>query len=623
METIPICCFLLMIGIFAGPWRERFLLASVCWGVSVLFVTELLSAWHGLDRMGLAAAWSVMLIVLGVRCWIVKPRFLRHSLRLNLGNAVIVTSVSGILLVTAVIAYYAAPNNWDSMTYHLARVAHWAQDKTVAMYPTSNLRQIYYPPWSSYAITQFYILAGSDRWVNFIQWFSSLGSVLGVSLIVVRLKGKTQTQVLAGAIVATIPMGILQSTSTQNDYVLAFWLVCFVYFGLGLLQEGRWLYSLAAAASLGLMGLVKGTGYVYGLPFLIWVAVGGIKNHGRKFLIHIAAILLIAVLLNSSYYFRNFSLSGSIVPPSESANIIGKQLDLKVMTANFVLNLGLHAATVWDGPNRWVEMGVDRAHHWLGIEQGDERVCMARGITFKILSSSFRYHEDYAGNFIHTLLILFCLPASLFLGSLISKDCRYYALALLGAVLFFVMVIKWSPYHSRYHLPIFVLFAPFLAVVLSSCFRPGWLVAIAMTLMVASIPWLVSNKSRPLLGPMNVFTTPRMDQYFFNSPGDISYVYALLAAAQVDCKQIGLVFGGDTWEYPLNAISKWENRGDIRFEHIFVNNDSAKLPYPLGAFDPCVLIKKGDESPDVLTWQGHFFREIGHKGAVFTYLRVD
>jgi len=622
MEIIPLLCFLLMIGLFTGPWRERFLLASVGWGVLVLIITEVLSIWQGLDRFGLAITWGAIVVLLAARYWFVKPELPLGPFDLNIKNIVIVSMVSGILLVTALIAFCAAPNNWDSMTYHLARVAHWAQNRTVALFPTHVLRQICYPPGSSYVVTQFYILAGSDRWVNFVQWFSSLGSMIGASLIVARLKGKGAAQALAALIVATTPMGILQSTSTQNDYVVSFWLVCFVYFGLALLQEGRWLYSVTAGASLGLAWLVKGTAYVYCVPFLIWIIVGGIKAHGRKFLIHTGAILIIAVLINSPYFLRNYSLSGSMAPSSGSIFVMNKKPDLKVLTANFTLNLGLQLATVWDKPNQLVTEAVDRVLQWSGIEKGDPRLYLD-ATTFDLPSSSFRRHEDYAGNPPHTILIFICLLAGLFGGQAISKDCRTYGVAMVGTILLFVIFIKWSAFHGRYHLPVFILFAPFLAVVLSNCFPPRVSMAVAVILMIASVPWVIDNRTRPLLGKRNVMTTPRIEQYFFNRQPEASYVYPLLIAAQVNCKQIGIVLGGEAWEYPVMAISQWQHRKDIRFEDVLVNNVSAHLKYPLGDFDPCIIIENEKEDAGVLNWNGHAFAKIDQRGEIRTYLRVN
>jgi hypothetical protein len=40
-----------------------------------------------------------------------------------------------VVALTGALALFAAPTTWDSMTYHLARVADWAQDHTVSARP--------------------------------------------------------------------------------------------------------------------------------------------------------------------------------------------------------------------------------------------------------------------------------------------------------------------------------------------------------------------------------------------------------------------------------------------------------------------------------------------------------
>jgi hypothetical protein len=71
----------------------------------------------------------------------------------------------------------------------------------------------------------------------------------------------------------------------------------------------------------------------------------------------------------------------------------------------------------------------------------------------------------------------------------------------------------------------------------------------------------------------------------------------------------------------LRAISQFQHRDNIRFEHILVDNASAKLQYPLGAFEPCLVIEKDSDSPAVLNWQGQSFTKIGQKDSIATYLR--
>jgi 4-amino-4-deoxy-L-arabinose transferase-like glycosyltransferase len=99
-----------------------------------------------------------------------------------------------------------------------------------------------------------------------------LGSLVGVSLIAQQLGGPPHSQVLATVVCTTIPMGILQASSSQTDYVVAFWLVCLVYF-LGRLVRHRGskhhsVDMLCVGASLGLAVLTKPTAYFIALPFI-------------------------------------------------------------------------------------------------------------------------------------------------------------------------------------------------------------------------------------------------------------------------------------------------------------------------------------------------------------------
>jgi hypothetical protein len=142
-----------------------------------------------------------------------------------------------ILGVTGMIAFIAAPNTWDSMVYHLGRIVHWIQNRSIAFYPASTIWQLFPNPWAEFAILHYQILSNGDRFANFVQWFSMLGSIIGVTLIASELKASKRGQLLAAILCATIPSAILQATSTQNDLAASFWLVCFVYFILVLMRK--------------------------------------------------------------------------------------------------------------------------------------------------------------------------------------------------------------------------------------------------------------------------------------------------------------------------------------------------------------------------------------------------
>ena len=80
-----------------------------------------------------------------------------------------VLAVAVVIGLTELVAFIAPPNTWDTMAYHMARVAHWAQNGTVRHYPIPYLPQLYHPPWAEFAITHFQLLSGGDRFANAVS----------------------------------------------------------------------------------------------------------------------------------------------------------------------------------------------------------------------------------------------------------------------------------------------------------------------------------------------------------------------------------------------------------------------------------------------------------------------
>jgi hypothetical protein len=67
-------------------------------------------------------------------------------------------------------------------------------------------------PLAEYAIMHFNLLWGSDRFVNFVEFFAMLGSIVGTSLIARQLGAGRRGQALAAIIAATIPEGVLEAS---------------------------------------------------------------------------------------------------------------------------------------------------------------------------------------------------------------------------------------------------------------------------------------------------------------------------------------------------------------------------------------------------------------------------
>ena len=280
---LPLLCFVLTLTFFhrvrpcVDP-RAAFLWASIVWGLFTTAMTETLSIFNSLTTELVALAWTVATLTVTLLCTRLgasgKALALPTLQFPSLLTAALSVCIGGVALITAFLAMVGWPNEGDSLWYHLSRVAHWVQNRSVAFYPTHLLEQLYYPPWAEYAILQTMLLGGDDRLGQLVQWFSMLGSIAGVSLIARELGASPRGQLFSAFFCATLPMGILQASSTQNDYVVAFWLVCLAYALLAWracpASTGQ---ALGIGASLGLAILTKGTASIFAAPLLLLVPI--------------------------------------------------------------------------------------------------------------------------------------------------------------------------------------------------------------------------------------------------------------------------------------------------------------------------------------------------------------
>ena len=362
-------------------WRSSFLLAALLWGLLLTAITEFLSLLKWLDFWHLVGAWGIVLLLLWLILAFGNWNFLEvrqdlHGLSISRFELSLLVGVFLMVVMIGVIAWAAPPNTWDSMTYHMSRVIHWMQNKSVVFYPTAILRQLHSNPWSEFAILHFQILSGGDRFANFIQWFSMLGSLVGVSLLAKELKATIRGQIFAAVACATIPMGILQGSSTQTDYVVSFWLVCFVYFAMLLRKRANFHYAFGTGAALGLAILTKATAYIFTFPFLAWLGLSSIRHFNVKRILFIALALVIAFSINFGHYARNFDLYGSpLGPGKEGANYVyaNEVFTFSAVASNLIRNIGLHLGTPYGRVNAALDNTISVLHKFIGISPNDER----------------------------------------------------------------------------------------------------------------------------------------------------------------------------------------------------------------------------------------------------------
>jgi len=584
-----------------SPIRLSFLSAAIVFGVLSIGVAEVLSIFKLFTFGWLLGTWLFVLAVLGIiykRYPKENVKVFRFSGRIPPFPVFLLSCVVFIILVVGLIAFIAPPNTCDSMTYHMGRVAHWAQNGSIGLYPTHITRQLIYPPCAEIIITHFQILSGGDRFANFIQWFSMIGCIIGVSLVAKLLGADLRGQIIASVVCATIPMGILQGSSTQNDYVAAFWLVCLVSYIILAVQRGiKPLILFNIGSSLGLLFLTKGTAFVYALPLLVWFMFAQIKRHGIKAWKGLVFAACIALIINTGYYTRNLTLGRSYFD-SGLRSVFNEKIGIDVLASNMLRDVSLNFGTPYKRINSRIEKSIEQMHKFLNIDINDSRTTFPYYGVPKFSVPQLVMHEDDAGNPTHLVLIV--LSSIVFLLSRKFKyrrDLLRYFVILITIFLMLCLFIKWQRWLSRFYLPLFVLWSPFIAIILSGIKIRKVVNLVLVVLVLTAVPYLFYNRTRAILGERSIFTKSRAELYFMNRP-DLYVPYLALSdfLKSQACRDIGIILGGDDFEYPLWALLQENKSGHFIIKHVYIRNGLHNKQYVLKDSDnssPCAIVYLG------------------------------
>ena len=599
-----------------GSWEATFVTASAFWGACLALGFELLGLASSLRRPQVAGFWFAITLVAGL---VVLLRRRRAAARRVHAPPVVAWAPLDVafLIILAVplilllgVGWTSPPNNIDSLLYHMSRVVHWAQNGSLAHYATAYGHQLWNPPWAELAILNLRILWGSDKPANLVQWGSLVGSLIAVSGVARLLGVGDRGRMLAVALAVSLPAAVLQATSTQNDLVVAYWLVAALLLvmlvGKGV-QVGVRLELLALGAAFGLGLLTKGTFYPLMFPILLlFVWWRDWRSQPWRSLSDTGLVVVAATLVNLGHWGRNLAVSGTPLGPAQwiaGHSPVGDPAGMlfsRVLLLPFLLlrATALHLATPWASVNRAIQDSVSA----LGGQN-------TPGLGPFELAWGWN-HEDLAGNPIHLLLIGISLAAALLGWRRQSRLVLAVGAAAIAG--FLLLVVLASPssqaFGARLQLPFFILSAPWVAAIIVGA-RAKWLpLALAYGLLILSIPWAIFNTTRPViaLSPQpeawelpctdtfgctrvgSVFATSRVDLLFANAR-DIrqGYVAAIDALDESNCRRVGLRIDSSDLEYPLWHLAGAPQSG-VRFETVYTTDDLQGLLDR--DFVPCAII---------------------------------
>lgn len=584
--------------------RRAFLKTSLTIGVFIALTTETLSLFHLLTRLPVVIAW--FLLILGVGWFSLRRGWLRTGFtifiqsikQIQRGEALLALALAGLMSLLLVIIIYAPINNTDSLQYHLGRVVHWAQNRSLEHYATNYEPQLIHPVWAEEVILHIRLLWGDDRFAELVQWSAMLGCMLVVSLIAGLLGAGRKGQLAAALFSASAPLGILEATSAQNDYVAAFWLVCLLAAALLCYQNESFILYLACALGLGL--LTKGTFYPYALSVMLWL--GSLLFRRLKWWRTIKLFLLTAgvvLVLNAGYWARNWLTFGG---PLGYGAYVGRMASLSVHPGFIAASVARNVAMNFVTPSESVNESM---HTWLVDVFGKYDPNLA-GFQFTWGWN----HEDLAANPLHFGMV----PLSIVILLIFRQRTRNrliweYVLVSLGIFVALSFIIKIDQYGIRFQLPFIISWAPVFGLALEALRSRRLYWAAMIFLLVLMLPWVLYNRTRSLIamqetpgpftipcswhlgcGVRSVLVEPPETILFTNfTPYRDGYLQMADLIKSSGCRKVGLVL--DSWdsEYLFWWLLDAPQSG-IRFETLYTTPILEK--YQDKAFEPCAVICK-------------------------------
>lgn len=608
LTALPLAAYLAMVWVFrlrGEGWRSAALGAAICWSVFLALITEILSIPRLITRPALALAWLSLVLV--VSAW---GRMLEGSASLGEDTGekrrqqsaasptdglewLLLSGIGLLISLVGITAIVSAPNNWDAMAYHMSRVAQWMTNRDVSLYPAFYSVQLWMSPWAEYAMLHFDVLYGGDRFVNLVEVLSMIGSITGASLIAQQLGASVRGQLFAAVAVATLPEGVLEASGAMNTYVGAFWIVTAVYYLLRWNKHQSWDIAFALGSAIGLAILSKGTAYVFLSCILLVCWWMGSVQARKRLLARLPLLVVILLLLNGPLYVRNYWLSGSPLGfPSAFGDdpqrqVRNSHVSPSIAFSGVVKNLALHVATPIGAVNDRTQRTIVWMLRGLGIDPSDPVSTYRGGFHM----NSFSSNEARAGNPLQLALIgLTCYL--LFTGRIKDRNVYLYMLGLAGSFVLFCAVIRWQPWNSRYHLPLFALGMGVVGVAVERRWNKFVLSGVACLLLVSALPFAVFNSLRPLAPwpRASIFRQSRLDSYFADSHDwwKNSYVATAKFVESTNCKSIGVDSSLEDFDYPLYALLN-VGRSDREVSYVRVNNITADYARR-NSRAPCVVI---------------------------------
>jgi hypothetical protein len=587
----------------------------------VLVITNLFSVLHMLDRYTVFFSWLAMFFVIMLLYG--KERGKQTDI-LNLPeeaaekqngyDRVFCRALLGLLAVLSLIllvgAIFTVPYNYDSMSYHLARIGYWIDHKSVAHYVTNIDRQIYSPVLAEYNLLHMMLLSGNDTFVNFLQYFSMFAAAYFIYQTARRL-GTNRTFSLFGSFVfMMMPLTISQSITTQNDLFATVFFAIFAYELTAVIQWEQIILNRRQSITIVLLGLTVAFAYLaktsvcasmlFFMPWLLIVRLG--KKDKLDQLIKSVGIAAVSIILPvSETWIRTYLSGGTLMTDTASGDIMVATKNVSYILVNILKNFSmLITQHIYRPLNGFVYRIAIHTGQLLGVDVNNEAIAF-HGFDFlqhMNMGEDMYSHDKTPSAFAAYLavlggILLLILAVKLAAGRKkadrqikqqwkLSLGFSVSAWLSLG---FIMALLRWQPWGTRLLYPalaITVIMSVHLLWLFMKNIKKGVqgtiLVLLAALCTVLALPSVTYNMKQATDFLKNRCEN-RMSYYFVYNQRQESYEELVHHAQEEGVSDIGLIISGDGYDYPLWLMFHQEYP-DGKLRHILTENAESAADAP-------------------------------------------
>lgn len=609
---------------YFNPSKSDAFIISFCgWIILLYAITEVLSLFQALTYKSLLICW----LIISSLCIYGAIRLSYNEIILNIKSLVINTIINKKLLplkcfllfllfsmiVTAIII---PPNNYDSMVYHCTRVAHWAQNQSIAHFSTHTPETVASPYLAEYINLNIYILMlKHDHFLNLLQIISYVISGVYVRAITKKLGGSRIFMIVSMLLFYSMPIAFMEAFTTQVDVFSCLVFLLFLYFiidfwnkSLDILKSYDYRIKLLCIAILTGIGYITKPSICVSMAVLyLGILIQMLRN--REKLIKIISVIafcgtVILVIVFPEFY-RNVVTFGSLSPESVGHRQLVETVHPLYLLLNFIKNLVMNLIHKLTANNRiYLEKLIYLIAALFRIN-ADDTAISENGRSFELdVNNPLEPDCDTAIN--PLIFYSFIITGIILVHAFRKKDNispiirRYFVETTLSIVVLFT-ILRWENYVTRYEISFLAMMCPLIAITIEKVIKKKEyrIISIGIISFLAFSDLVLLFETELQLLPKAL--SNREGAYFL----EYSDAYPpreemIRIIKDKEYKNVGFIKESNGIEYTIWAMLRTE---DVWIENVMVSNPTSKYENP--DFKPDCIIYICDNAIDSFEYNGN------------------